>query len=321
MNRNSEHDIADRSGAASGSAARSRASLLWAAQYRFAPYAFVFPFVALFGLFFLYPLLRSVPLSLQTTSGPGLMRYVGTSHYRFLLTDWLFWLAVANTLVYAIGFLLLQVPLSLGLALLLNSPRVRFRNAFRLAFFSSNLIGQVFVAMIFSLLLAPRYGLVNRAFGWLLPNGVETNWRGDPRYAMPALVLATLWLTVGYGMVYFLAALQAVDQELYEASQVDGAGAWSQFWHITLPGIRPVGVFLILVGTIAALSLFELPFVFFQGAGPRFAGFTIVEYLYAQGFEAGDLGMAAAVGWVLVALILIVALVQIKVSGAGRDTA
>lgn len=298
---------------------RSMRQALWSAQHRFAPYLFISPFLILFSVFFLYPLLRSIPLSLETTSGPGLTRYVGLSHFHFLLTDWLFWLSVANTLLYAASFLVLQIPLSLGIALLLDSRLVRCRHWFRFAFFSSNLVGQVFVAMIFSLLLAPRHGLINRTFGWLLPGGVETDWRGDAHYAMGALVIATLWLTVGYGMIYFLAALQAVDHELYEASQVDGAGVWSRFWHVTLPGIRPVIVFLVLVGTIAALSLFELPFVFFQGPGPRFAGFTIVEYLYAQGFEAGDLGMAAAVGWVLVILILSVTIVQIKLTNAAKD--
>ncbi len=196
---------------------------LWSAQHRFAPYFFITPFLIVFSIFFLYPLLRSIPLSLETTSGAGLTRYVGLSHFHFLLTDWLFWLSVANTLLYAASFLLLQIPLSLGIALLLDSRLVRCRNGFRFAFFSSNLVGQVFVAMIFSLLLAPRHGLINRTFGWLLPGGVETDWRGDPHYAMGAMVIATLWLTVGYGMIYFLAALQAVDHELYEASQVDGA--------------------------------------------------------------------------------------------------
>jgi ABC-type sugar transport system permease subunit len=276
--------------------------------------------VILFGVFFLYPLLRSVTMSLHISSGPGLTRYVGLSHYRFLLRDWLFWLAVGNTILYAIAFLSLQIPLSLGLAMLLNSPFIRFRQCFRFAFFSSNLVGQVFVAMIFSLLLSPRQGLINRVFGWLLPGGVETNWRGDSHYAMAALVIATLWLSIGYAMIIFLAALQAVDPELYEAAEVDGAGIWPRFRHVTLPGIRPVAIFLVLVGTIAALSLFELPFVFFQGPGPRFAGFTIVEYLYAQGFEAGDLGMASAVAWVLIILIFLVTLIQIKLTRAAGES-
>jgi len=320
MSANPSHAAGLKARARDHSAPRSLSQHLWSAQHRFAPYLFLLPFIILFGVFFLYPLLRSVTMSLQISSGPALTRYVGLSHYRFLLRDWLFWLAVGNTILYAIAFLSLQIPLSLGLAMLLNSPFIRFRQCFRFAFFSSNLVGQVFVAMIFSLLLSPRQGLINRVFGWVLPGGVETNWRGDPHYAMAALVIATLWLSIGYAMIIFLAALQAVDPEQYEAAEVDGAGIWSRFRHVTLPGIRPVAIFLILVGTIAALSLFELPFVFFQGPGPRFAGFTIVEYLYAQGFEAGDLGMASAVAWVLIILIFLVTLIQIKLTRAAGES-
>jgi ABC-type sugar transport system permease subunit len=170
------------------------------------------------------------------------------------------------------------------------------------------------------LLLAPRTGLVNRAIGAVLPwVGSEINWKGDARFAMPAVVLAALWLSLGQATLYLLAALQAVDRELYEAAAVDGAGAWAKFRHVTLPGIRPVLVYLVLVGTIYALQMFELPYVFFQGAGPRFAGMTIVGYLFAHGFQAGDIGYAAAVGWVLFLIISVVAMVQLKVTGAAKE--
>jgi ABC-type sugar transport system permease subunit len=280
---------------------------------------FVLPFLLLFFGFVLYPLSRSVILSFEKTDGPQLTRFVGLAHFRFLLHDWLFWTAVANTVGFTIAFVALQIPLSLGLALLLNSPKVRGREFFRFAFFSCNLVGQAFAAVIFTLLLVPRLGLVNRAFGWLLPGGIETDWKGDWHYARPAILVAALWLSVGYGMMYLLAALQAVDRELYDAAHADGAGAWSRFRHVTLPGIRPVLVFLMLVGSIASLSLFELPYVFFQGPGPRFAGLTIVEYLYTEGFNAGDLGYASAIAWALVALIGTITLVQIKVTRVLRE--
>ena len=277
---------------------RTFAQLLWLMQHRYAPYLFVLPFLVLFCVFFLYPLGRSVTLSFERSAGPKLWRFVGLSNYRFLLADRLFWLACLNTFLYAALFLSLQLPLSLGLALLLNSPRVRFRNFFRFAFFSPYLVGQVFLAVLTYLLLAPRQGLANRAIGAILPRvGTELNWRGNPALAMPAIVLASLWVSLGYAMIYWLAALQSVDRELYEAAEVDGAGHWSRFLHVTLPGVRPVAIFLMMVGTIGALSLFELPYVFFQGPGPAYAGMTIVMYLYQFGFETGDLGYAAAVGW------------------------
>jgi ABC-type sugar transport system permease subunit len=122
-------------------------------------------------------------------------------------------------------------------------------------------------------------------------------------------------------MIYFLAALQSVDRELYEAAEVDGAGAWSKFWHVTLPGIRPVLTFMVLVGTIGAFQLFELPYVLFQGPGPNNRGLTIVMYLFQYGFEFGDIGYASAVGWVLVLLIFALSLAQLITSRAGREEA
>jgi ABC-type sugar transport system permease subunit len=293
---------------------------LWAWQTRASPYLFVLPFVLLFLAFLLYPLVRSIMLSFYNSAGPRRSIFIGFNNYQFLFRDLLFWRAVLNTLLYTVLFLSLQIPLSLGLALLLNNKAVRFRNFFRFAFFSSHLVGNVFVAVLFMLLLSPRQGLVNKMIGAAFPFlGTELNWRGNAALAMPAIVLASLWLSIGYGMIYFLAALQAVDQELYEAAEVDGAGRWGQFWHVTIPGIRPVLIFILLVGTIGAFQLFELPYVFFDGPGPGFAGLTIVMYLYQQGFESGNIGYASAIGWVLVFMIFIVSMIQLRVTRATQE--
>ncbi len=137
---------------------------------------------------------------------------------------------------------------------------------------------------------------------------------------MPAIVLAALWLSVGYGMIYLLAALQAVDRNLYEAAAVDGASRWTKFRHVTLPGIQPVLRFLILVGLISAFQLFELPFVLFnQTAGPAGFGITIVMYLYFMGFEYNDPGYASAIGWVLALILLCLSLFQLRRFRAGRE--
>src|SRR4051794_3046197 len=175
-------------------------SRFWALQHRYAPYFFTAPFVILFLAFMVYPLGRSITLSLYKSFGPTTLRFVGIDNYTFLLRDRLFWLAVANTAAYTIVFLLFQIPMALGLALLLNSKLVRLRNLFRFAFFAPVLVGQVFVAVIFSLLLAQRHGLVNRMIGALLPSiGTESNWIGNPNLALPAIIIAGLWLSVGYG--------------------------------------------------------------------------------------------------------------------------
>jgi len=182
-------------------------------------------------------------------------------------------------------------------------------------------VGSVFVAIIFSVLLTPRHGLVNKAIGTVLPFvGTETQWTSKPLLAMPAIIMAALWLSLGYGMIYFLAALQGVDRDLYEAAEVDGAGRWSRFWHVTLPGIQPVLRFLVLVGLIGAFQLFELPYVLFgQTTGPGGYATTIVMYLYVMGFDAGDLGYASAVGWVLVLIILSLSLAQVRALRRFKD--
>jgi lactose/L-arabinose transport system permease protein len=278
-----------------------------------APYLFLLPFLVIFTGFFLYPLAISVVMSMQSYAGPRSYRFVGLAHYRFLLGDTLFWVAVANTVSYTVLFLLFQVPASLGLALALNSRRVRGRAAFRLVMLLPFLVGNVLVAVIFTPLLAPRQGVVNRAVAFVAPAaGADLNWKTDPILATAAIVLAALWLSVGWGMVYLLAALQAVDGEQYEAAEIDGATAVRRFWHVTLPGIRPVLAYLVLVGTVTGLQLFELTYVFFQGLGPKLRGLTIVQYLVLRGFDKGDLGMASATGWVLVFLITLVALPQLR---------
>jgi ABC-type sugar transport system permease subunit len=285
----------------------------WRLQQRAAPYLFVLPFLLLFGVFFLYPLVNSLVLSGRQFVGPRVSRGVGLGNYAFMLRDVGFWLSVLNTFLFAALFLAVELPLSLGLAVLLNSRRVRFRGVFRFAVFSPYLVGSVFASVIFMLLLTPRSGLINRAIGALLPwVGSDINWRGNALLAMPAVVLAALWLSTGQAMIYLLAALQAVDRELYEAAAVDGAGRWARFRHVTLPGVRPVLGFLVLAGTIYALQLFELPFVLFQGFGPRSSAMTVVGYLFANGFINQDIGYASAVGWVLVLMISLVAAAQVK---------
>ncbi len=295
-------------------------SRFWKLQAALAPYLFVAPFVVLFAVFMLYPLVGSLALSLHDTAGPRSTQFVGLGNYRYLLTDRLFWGAVANTVYFTIAFLAVQIPLALGLAILLNSPRVRWRHFLRFAFFSAHLVGHVFVAVLFALLLSTRGGLVNQAISWVMNRPIEINWLGRPELAMPAILLAAWWVSTGYAMIYLLAALQAVDRELYEAAEVDGAGHWRRFLHVTLPGIRPVLIFLLVVGAIGGFQLFELPYVLFNGPGPNSRGVTIVMYLYMLGFEGGNLGYAAAVGWMLVLMIAGMSFLQLRLTGALKET-
>ena len=243
----------------------------------------------------------------------------GLSNFLFILRDSEFYTALRNTTVFAVFSVFLQLPLSLGLALLLNSRHDRMKGFFRLVLFSPHLVGQIFVGVIFSVIFVPRYGLFNRFLQALIGWGLEERWLENPALVMPALIVTSLWMYVGFNMIYFLAALQNVDRTLVEAAQIDGAGPWHVFRHVTVPAIKPVATFVVIMSTIGSFQLFELPYALLRGSfGPKNSGLTIVGYLYNSAFNAGDLGTGSAVGWILALIIFVISLAQIKVSGTMR---
>jgi ABC-type sugar transport system permease subunit len=296
------------------------AGSLFRLQHRYAPYIFVAPFAVVFCVFGLYPIIKSLILAFFITAGPKSQTFAGLENFRFLLGDPDFHRAVWNTVVFAFFSVFLQLPLSLGLALLLNRRFLKGRNTWRFTFFSPNLVGMVFVGVLFSLIFAPRFGLLNQALHAVVASFPDdTKWLQSAPLVMPALVLTSLWMYVGFNMIYFLAALQAVPQDLYEAAQVDGAGAFRQFIHVTLPSIKPVAVFVVVLSTIGSFQLFELPYLMLNnGPGPDNAGLTVVMYLYQNGFVTGDLGYASAIGWTLALGVLAVSLVQMHLAGTWK---
>jgi len=296
-----------------------------------APWIMLTPFLLVFLVFTAYPLAQSLVLSSNQTFGPGTQQYVGLANYRAIWADPLFWKALRNTTVYTLGSVFIQLPLALGLALLLNRPNLRGRAALRLIFFSPSLVGMVFVAMMFAVMFDKRKGLINVALHHVtsvLAGGVERvgSWIGsDPTatenlarslrwdldfawlqvHVMPSLIVASLWMWVGFNMVYFLAALQNVPRDLTEAATIDGAGPWRRFVSVIVPSIRSVGGFVVLLSVIGSFQLFELPWILLNNTGgPDNRGLTVMSYLYQTGFESGDLGYASAIGWVM-ALVLI----------------
>jgi len=218
----------------------------------------------------------------------------------------------------------LQLPLALGLALLLTSKWLRGRDWYRLAVFSPNLLGQVFVGVIFAQVFSAPYGLLNKFLNWSSRGAIptDTKWLSDPNLVLPAIVLTSVWMYVGFNMIYFLAALQGVDKDQYEAATVDGADPWQQFLHVTVPAIKPVITFVLVTATIGSFQLYELPYTLLNSsAGPDNSGLFIITYLYQQGFNAGDLGYASAVGWTLAAGLLVISLIQVKLTGGFKKDA
>ena len=285
-----------------------------------APYFFIAPFLVLFLVFTVYPLGYSVVMAMQQNFGPKASAFVGLNNFRWLWHDPEFWKALRNTFVFAAGSIFIQLPCALGLAILLNRPEIRARGFFRLMFFAPVLVGLAFVAILFGLIFEKNTGLVNVLLhdltGWLngyLPFvGVwDTEFPWLQEYIMTALIIASFWMYVGYNMVYFLAALQNVSQDLLEAATVDGANAWHRFLYVTIPAIRPIATFVFLLSVIGAMQLFELPFLLLgPGGGKDGAGLTVVMYLFDKGFNVGNLGYASAIGWVLAMILFCFAILQ-----------
>ncbi|MCF7687146.1 MAG: sugar ABC transporter permease [Cephaloticoccus sp.] len=276
------------------------------------PWCLIAPFLAIFLTFTAWPLVRSLVLAFEQSFGPKTTVFVGTLNFRFMLHDPLFWTALRNTLVFTICALLVQIPTALGLALLLNRPDLRGKRLFRLAFFSPSIVGLAFVAILFSLMLEKRAGLINSTLHGLF-NAWDPDFPWLQNYVLTCLVGATLWLSAGFYMIYFLAALQNVPAELLEAAHIDGAGSWQRFWHITLPEIRPVLNLITLLVVVGSFQFFELPFLLYNdtgGSGPENRALTVVTYLYQTGFRSGDLGYASAIGWVLTLILVGFALLQ-----------
>ena len=276
-----------------------------------AVWVFLAPFALLTLVFVAYPLIQSAVLAMQQTYGPGTKTFVGTRNFTDAAADPVFWTALRNTMIYTLGSLFIQLPLALALALALNSPRLRGRSGYRLIFFSPQLMGLVFVSILAALMFEKQAGLINQSLHTLTGGLWSLDFPWLESHVMATLILISLWMYVGFNMIYFLAALQNVDHALIEASAIDGANSWHRFRHVVLPAIRPVGTFVVMLSMIGSLQLFELPFVLLEGTGgPRNQGLTVVMYLYQSGFEVGDLGYASAIGWVLALLLMSLACVQ-----------
>jgi ABC-type sugar transport system permease subunit len=276
------------------------------------------PFMLAAVVFFIYPLIQSARLATSQSFGAGATRSVGMANFESVLTDPIFWVAVSNTVILTAASLFVVLPMSLGLALLLNRPRLRGRALYRLVIFMPQMVGVVFGGFIATVFFAKDTGFVNQALtrtpgvNALLERlfGFDIQFPWLDRHVLLTIFFVNLWLWVGFNMVYFLAALQSVDKSLIEAAKIDGAGPLSRFRAVTMPAIKSVTTFVFLLAFIGSMQLFELPYLMLNGDPPQSRGVTIVWYLYQQGFEIDDLGMASAVGWLLGVVLIGAAVAQ-----------
>jgi lactose/L-arabinose transport system permease protein len=273
---------------------------------RLAPLGFLAPVILLFLAFKAYPVLYALYLSLTTREG-GKDVLVGLDNYGRLLQDPLFWTALRNTLTILVVQVPLMLAVAVGLAVAFSSRLLKGRTFFRLAYFVPIVMGLVAYGILFSALLRTHNGVVNEALQAIgLP---AVPWLADPFWARMSIVMALSWHYVGQNAVIYLSQLQSIPGELYEATAMDGANRRQQFWHITLPGLRPALVLTAVLSTIGTLQLFDEPYVLTNG-GPSNATLTIGMYLYQNAFTYFDFGYASAIGYVLTAIVAVAAVGQ-----------
>jgi len=274
---------------------------------------FAAPFTVLFAVFMAVPVVASLAMSftdLRSTDlrNPWSVDVVGLDNYVRLFSDALFRRAAVNTLVFVVVGVPLTIVAGLAAATALNSALVRFRAAFRVGFYLPVVTSIVAIAVVWRFLLDPEAGLVNNLLRVVGIDG--PNWLGDSSLALPSITVMAAWRNFGFLMVIFLAGLQAVPADLYEAARIDGAGRWAQFRHVTLPMLRPTLLFGAVVTGIGYLQLFEEPFVMTRG-GPLSSTLSVSYHIYNQ-FGFGNYGYAAAASYVLFVGIVALSALQFR---------
>jgi multiple sugar transport system permease protein len=270
--------------------------------------------MTLIGVFFAIPVASALLLSftdfdIYSIGDFKSTRFVGLKNYADLMAMPLFWQALRNTLYFVMVGGPLSAAASLAAALLVHSRLTRLKPFFRSAFFAPWVTTLVAVALVWRYIYHPQYGLLNAGLGLLGLGPVD--WLGDPHWAMPSIILLSVWKNFGYNMLVFLAGLSSIPEELYEAAALDGAGAWNRLRHITLPMLGPTFVFVGVVTMIASFQIFSEPYVMTQG-GPLKSTTTLVLLMYEQGFRWWRLGLAAAIAVVLFLLTLGGTLLQLR---------
>ena len=289
-------------GASMSSAARRREAV--------AGYFFLSPWILGFAVFVGGPILYSFYLSFNAYDVARPPQFVGLDNYvNALVRDERFWPSLQLTFIYALVSVPLSLFGSLMLALLLNQ-QLRGTSLYRTCFFLPSLTPAVATAILWTWLLQPDVGLINYILSLVGVSGPK--WLGSTEWAMPSLILIALWTGIGGNrMMIFLAGLQGVSQELYDSAEIDGAGIWARFRHITLPMISPVMFFNLVLGVIAALKVFTVAFVATQG-GPAFATWFIALHIYTQAFKYLEMGYASAIAWLFTLILVVLTVLQFR---------
>jgi multiple sugar transport system permease protein/alpha-1,4-digalacturonate transport system permease protein len=272
-------------------------------------WSFILPNFVGFALFTLVPVIAAFVLAFMNWDAYNPPTWAGVNNFVRLIGDDNFHVALANTLLYAIGHVPLTLALSLGLALLLNQ-KLRGIAFFRVAIFFPYITSLVAIAIVWNMLFDPTSGPINQ---FLHAIGIANapGWTASTAWALPAVIITSVWRDMGYYMVLFLAGLQAIPNEYYEAAEVDGAGRWRKFWSITLPSLRPTTFLVLVLLSVSSFKVFDLIFVMTQG-GPGRATLVLSQLIYQDGIINGQFGYSSAISLVLFLIVLIVTIFQFK---------
>lgn len=272
-------------------------------------YSFILPNLLGFAIFTLVPTVFSLVLAFMNWDGANVVSWAGFDNFKQLFHDTTFRIALRNTFYYVIGTVPLTMIASLGLAMLLNQPLVG-RNFFRATFFFPYVGSLVAVAVVWNMIFSPAAGPVNQ---FLMSLGVENppRWTASVDWAMPTVIMASIWRGMGYYMVIYLAALQGIPAELYEAASIDGASAWQKFRYVTLPMLTPATFFVSIMLTIASFKIFDLILVMTNG-GPGRATNVLVMHTYNVAFREFRFGYASAIALVLFVIVLVITIIQFR---------
>nr|WP_240035347.1 sugar ABC transporter permease [Neobacillus notoginsengisoli] len=283
-----------------------------------AGYLYISPFFILFSIFGLFPILYSFYLGFQKWNGLGEMEFVGLRNFKLIFEDPLFWKSIYNTFIIALMGTLPQLLVAFLLAFALNSALIRFKNFFRVSFFLPNVTSIVAVAIVFGTLFTnSETGLVNALLS--LFNIPPINWSTNEWGVKIAISSMVFWRWVGYNTIIYLAGMQSIPNELYEAAKIDGANLRQQIRYVTLPMLKPVLIFTIFISTIGSIQLFTEPLVF-VGRAMREEGITVVLYLYREAFVNNAFGTASATAIVLFLIIILVSTINVLITNRIGNT-
>jgi cellobiose transport system permease protein len=275
-------------------------------------YLYISPFFILFAIFSIFPIFFSFYLAFQRWNGLGEMQYVGLRNFKLILDDPMFWKSISNTFIMALMGTLPQLIVAFLLAYALNSSIVRFKNFFRISIFMPNVTSIVAVAIVFGTIYTnSETGLMNVILSYF--NISPVNWGSNEWGLKVAISTMVFWRWIGYNTIIYLAGMQSIPNELYEAAKIDGASLWQQIRYITLPMMKPVIIFTVFISTIGSLQLFTEPLVFL-GRTMREEGITMVLYLYREAFMNNAFGTASASAVILFFIIIIISIINLLIA-------